>query len=236
MPQNIDPLSIAAAAMSGDVARLSSISNNMVNATTPGYRREIAFARLMTGGPESAGSALRSYVDQRAGAMKQTGQAEDMAIDGEGFFELATPAGLVYTRRGDFRVNEQGQLSDANGNLLQGLGGAIQLQSGAPMEMDRDGVIKQSGSRVGQVKVVQFAAPNQLVRLPGGMFAANEGAQISAAGTYRVRQGYLEASNVDTTAEMVKLMETMRHFEATQKLVQSMDDMTDKALRKLGEF
>jgi flagellar basal body rod protein FlgG len=232
----IDPLSIAAEALAADVARLASISQNLVNAATPGYRREVSFATAMQRSDGGWTAVPSSTVDQRVGTLRATGEQHDLAIDGEGFFELLTPGGATYTRRGDFHVDEQGRLVTAQGYQLQGLGGPLQVVDGGAIAIDREGVVMQGEQRLGQVKVVAFDRADRLSRVPGGLFQAAEMPQEASGGSYRIRQGYLEASNVDTAAEMVRLMETMRHFEATQKLVQGVDDMTERALRKLGEF
>jgi flagellar basal body rod protein FlgG len=233
----IDPLDVAAASMANDVARLTSISQNLVNAATPGYRRELSFATALTQQlGERSMVQQGSVVDPRAGTLRATGLATDLAIDGEGYFELSTPSGPAYTRRGDFRVDAQGRLVTAGGHALQGLGGTLQAVAEGEMSVDREGVVTQGERRIGQIKVVHFDNAAALVREAGGLFRAAEQPQPVAAGSFRIRQGQLEGSNVDTASEMVKLMETVRHFEATQKVVQGVDEMTERALRKLGEF
>lgn len=232
----IDPLSIAADALTADVARLTSISQNLVNAATPGYRREISFATALQRSDGSWEAVPAAAVDQRRGTLRATGEQYDLAIDGDGFFELRTPGGPAYTRRGDFHVDEQGRLVTAQGYQLEGLGGPVHLIDGSPVVIDRDGVVTQGDQRLGQVKVVAFDRPDRMTPLSGELFQAAEAPRAALGGDYRIRQGYLEASNVDTAAEMVRLMETMRHFEATQKLVQGVDDMSERTMRKLGEF
>ena len=75
-----------------------------------------------------------------------------------------------------------------------------------------------------------------MVKLEAGLYQQGSAQIAPADGEARVRQGYLENSNVDSTAEMVGLIESMRHFEAAQKIIQGYDDMLEKAIRKLGEL
>jgi flagellar basal-body rod protein FlgF len=225
---SVDPLRSAGAALAADLARLSSISQNLVNAATPGYKRDIAFARTL--------ALHTTAVDHKLGALRTTGGTYDVAIDGQGYFEVRTEQGPAYTRRGDFRVDAQGQLITQQGHVVQGLNGALVLAGEGLVSIGRDGVVMQGERRIGQLKVVAFENTTGLQRLPGGLFASPASPQPAAPGDFRLRHGQLEASNVDTASEMVRLVETMRHFEAMQKVVQGADEMTERALRKLGEF
>ena len=89
---------------------------------------------------------------------------------------------------------------------------------------------------MGQFKIVHFSNPETLLREASGLFVQGDNTQLDDTGKIKVRQGYLEASNVISMDEMVRLIETMRHFEAGQKIVQGYDELLEKALRKFGEF
>jgi flagellar basal-body rod protein FlgF len=235
----IDALSLAAGSMSEDIARLTSISQNLTNASTAAYKREVplgrAFAQVMDAtGVSEPTPAAAAAIDHRAGTLRFTGHALDLALEGDGYFEVQTESGPAYTRQGDFRLDAAGRLVTQAGDPVQGSGGPLHLSSAQPT-VDREGRLFDGEKSLGQLKVVHFADPAQLQRAGSGLFLAPEAAAVQAEGV-RVRQGHLEASNVSTAAEMVKLVETMRHFEATQKVVQGVDDMMERALRKLGEF
>jgi flagellar basal-body rod protein FlgF len=239
----VDALNAASASMANDLSRMNALSRNLANATTTAYKREIAlgtgFEGLMANTLHNAAIAedavgASTAIDHRHGTLRQTGHPLDFAIEGDGFFEVRTASGIAYTRRGDFRVDALGQLVTQAGNAVQGASGALHI--GANPTVDRDGRILEGEKTVGQLKVVQFADPRQLSRGSAGLFHAQEQPLVAAPGAARLRQGHLEASNVNTAAEMVKLIETVRHFEATQKVVQGIDEMTERALRKLGEF
>ena len=116
-----------------------------------------------------------------------------------------------------------------------GRGGEIQLTTTEPV-IDKSGVIFEKNQQIGQIKVVHFSNDETLSRIGSGLFTPTSDTQQDSAGNTKVRQGHLEASNVSSMEEMVRLIETMRHFEAAQKIVQGYDDMMDKALKKFGEF
>ena len=236
----IDALDAAAASLANDLARMSTIGHNLANATTPGYKRQmggVSFDASLGEQVALAQERSRAAVDQQQGALRVTDAPLDLAIDGDGFFELRTPSGVAYTRRGDFRVDANGQLATQGGHLVMGTGGPLLLKSAAPV-ITKDGKVLDDGQEIGQLKLVSFADVRTLTPLEGGaVFAAPESAQsLTPERAPRVLQGHLEASNVNTAAEMVKLIETVRHFESLQKVVQGFDEMRERALRKLGEF
>jgi flagellar basal-body rod protein FlgF len=238
----IESLKAAAASLAADMNRMTSISQNLVNGATAGYKRELTatapFERQMADAADAVDgndTPLPGVTDHRLGTLRPTGSPLDLAIDGEGFFELRSEGRTLYTRRGDFRLDASGRLVSQAGEAVQGLGGAIQMPS-ANARIDRDGRVFDGEKQLAQIKVVRFADPRQLARLGGSLFDAAGAAASASDGAGHLRQGHLEASNVNNAAEMVKLIETVRHFEATQKIIQGIDEMTERALRKLGEF
>lgn len=236
-----DALEAAAASLSSDLARMTSLGHNLANATTPGYKRQLGavqpFQASLAHEAALSRGALATAIDQKQGTLRVTSAPLDLAIDGDGFFELRTDAGAAYTRRGDFRVDASGQLVTQAGHLVMGQGGPLVLRSAAPV-ITKEGRVLEDGQEVGQLKLVSFADPRSLTASEGGaVFTAPEAAQaLAPERAPRVLQGHLEASNVNTAAEMVKLIETVRHFESVQKVVQGFDEMRERALRKLGEF
>lgn len=233
----IDALDAAAASLANDLARMSSIGHNLANAATPGYKRQVGGTPFAATLGEQQAMAARAAIDQKQGALRVTDAALDLAIDGEGFFELRTGSGAAYTRRGDFRVDAAGQLVTQAGHLVMGTGGPLVLRSAAPV-ITKEGRVLEDGQEVGQLKLVTFADPRTLTPSESGaVFSAPDAAQaLMPERAPRVLQGHLEASNVNTAAEMVRMIETVRHFEAVQKVVQGFDEMRERALRKLGEF
>jgi len=241
----IDALTTVAASMSSDLSRMTSIGHNLANASTPGYKRHVAagaepFVQALEDQARAAGAAPAgngTVADHKHGTLRPTGAALDVAIGGDGFFEVRTDSGLAYTRRGDFRVDATGQLVTHAGHQVMGTSGPLVLRSASPV-IGKDGRVLDGEHEVGQLKIVHFAKPQQLTRVgEGGLFTApEEAAATPEQQAPKLYQGHLEASNVNTASEMVKLIETVRHFEAMQKVVHGTDEMTERALRKLGEF
>ncbi|MCX7274082.1 MAG: flagellar hook basal-body protein [Burkholderiales bacterium] len=236
-----DVLAIAAASMADDMARLATISHNLANATTPGFKRDISYTRpfaayLQAYGqpPQTLATSLpvtATVVDFKPGSLRYTGVPLDLALDGDGFFELQTDQGPLYTRQGKIEVDARGRMISAAGFPFAG---DLILTSGAP-RIDQQGRVFEADRLIGQLRVVTFDRPIALQKVGDALFSAsNPGA--GRQGDIRVRQGYLENSNVVPVAEMVGVIQTMRHFEANQKLIQSHDDILDRAIRTLGAF
>jgi flagellar basal-body rod protein FlgG len=232
--------------LSDDEQRLSTISHNLANVGTIAFKRQravsVPFQEHLVAYANEGFSLIEATLpghliqtDPSPGTLRSTSQPLDVAIEDGGFFEVKTPQGFAYTRRGDFHLDAEGQLVTHEGYPVMGRGGEIQLTTTEPV-IDKSGVIFEKDQQVGQIKVVHFSNDETLSRLGSGLFTPTSDTQQDSAGNTKVRQGHLEASNVSSMEEMVRLIETMRHFEAAQKIVQGYDDMMDKALKKFGEF
>jgi flagellar basal-body rod protein FlgF len=118
---------------------------------------------------------------------------------------------------------------------VMGASGDIMLTTPQPV-IDSSGKIFENERQVGQVKLVKFTDPHTLQAAGNGLYRMGPDSTVKTDGYDHIRQGYTEASNVNSMAEMVKMIETMRHFESGQKVIQAYNDMLDKAIRTLGEF
>lgn len=241
----MDVMAIAATAMQQDILKLDTISHNLANVLTPAYKRQVvvstAFSREMDGIRASqtpTGTAFRAdttSIDASAATLRYTAKMQDVAIQGDGFFELAGPNGPQYTRQGHLHTDVNGRLVGAQGLPLMGVGGEMVLTD-APFSIESNGGIRQGDSLIGRLKIVQFSNPQGLISDGGGVYRQG-GAQIDfTAREVSLKAGFEENSNVNSTQEMVQLTATMRHFESLQKLVQGYDESLGKALSKLGEF
>lgn len=243
------------ASMQHDMARLEHIATNLANVATPGYKRQVIAVRPFVealqgavaqagegGAPAAAALPDRRVVsDLRAGTFKVTGQALDLALGGDGFFEVQTDKGIAYTRKGDFSVDARGRLVTVEGHLVMGKGGEIRLTGRTPL-VDAAGNVSEAAPDggpavpIGQLKVVRFERAEGLQRLGDGLVAPGLAELVPVADAdVRLRQGALENANVNTTREMVDLMQTMRHFESMHRVVQGYDEMVSSAVRKLAE-
>jgi flagellar basal-body rod protein FlgF len=242
----MDPVSLTAASLQMDLQRMNVIANNAANALTPGFRRELlvasgqftASANMAAGNAPLTQAALpRAYVafDSTPGAPRMTSIPLDLALLGDGYFEVTTPQGPAYTRHGAFRLDPQGHLVTQAGLPVSGVGGDIRLSSDSPV-IDREGRITEQGKQTGQIKVVNFERSTQLQSIGGGLYVPTGDARGTEMTKPRLAQGQLESSNVDSAREMAKLVETFRHFEGSSKLLQAYDDVRDKTFRALGQF
>jgi flagellar basal-body rod protein FlgF len=240
-------LALSLQSMHGDMARLDQVGMNLANVLTPGYKRTVAlqspitanFAGHFAAAADSSMNAMPTVqfaADLRAGTLKSTAQPLDLAIAGDGFFEVMTPNGLAYTRQGSFQVDARGRLVTSQGYAVMGTSGEITLDSSQPV-IAANGAITSplTNATVAQLKLVDFDPGTTPQRLGDGLFAASPGIkQVEDAGV-QIRQGYLENSNAASTLEMAALVQAMRHFEGMQKVVQGYDEMVGIAIRKLGE-
>lgn len=238
-------------AMQRNVASLERIANNLANQLTPGYKREILagrrfssieprFPAMLTASAAHAIDGARSHgaevlLDLRPASLKQTAQPLDLAISGAGFFEIATPQGPAYTRRGQFQLDAQGRLVTASGWPIIGHTGELHLNPG-PVVITPDGTLKQEEQARGQLRLLVAEEPTRLSSIGDGLYVAEGAMRLMAVGEVAIKQGLLEGSNVETAHEMLQLQRTVRHFETLHRVAQGYDEMMGTALRKLGEL
>lgn len=246
------PFYIGATGLEAQQRALEVVANNIANINTPGFKRsEVRFSELVGGQPGGSGAdsipgqpgpatfgGVSSAAVQRnlaQGDIKQSGNALDLAIDGEGFVELVGPAGQsVLWRGGTLAVNRDGLLTGAAGLALKD---AITVPNGASaLAIGRDGVVtatvagETKPAEIGRIALVRPRDVSSLVPVEGGLFRVDgEDALVSAeageegAGTFV--QGALEQSNVQLTDEMVALMMMQRAYAANAQLVQAGDQL-----------
>ena len=168
--------------------------------------------------------------------MKQTGNEFDLAIDGNGFFRIKTPAGERYSRDGRFIKDAQGSLTTVDGNLvLNASGQPIKLTDGEA-SIAPDGTITIDGKAAGQIGIASFLNPRspQLTRDGDNTFISTGAPNGTEKGL--VAQGYLEMSNANPTQLMTQLVEVSRSYEAAQQMVQNQDELLGKTIASLGRI
>jgi flagellar basal-body rod protein FlgF len=229
-------LDIAAAALQGDLQRLAHISQNLANVQTPGYKRLVTVQRpfaaqwdaaAMHGGP--------SALDTSAGALRATGNERDVAIDGDGYFAVHAPGGRAFTRRLSLRLDDNGVVVHESGQPVLGERGEMRAPPGAAgLQVDAQGEVFAAGRSVGRLQL--WRVPAQSIRAAGNGLYEASAAEVQPLDNAKVAVGFQEASNVNSSAEMVRLMETTRHFEAVARAAQGIDEAMEKAIRKLGDL
>jgi flagellar basal-body rod protein FlgF len=231
-------LYIAAAGMLAELTRQDQISNDLANASTPGYKGDTSaqqsFGSMMlsnraTGevvGPLAQGvQIVGNTTDLTPAALKQTDEPLDVALDGAGFLAVQTPEGKRYTRDGQLVVDAQGRLATATGFLvLSDKGQALKVGTAAALVIGPDGAVTSGGKAVGRLGVVSLTGP---VKQGDTLF--NGTSAPRPAGT-RVVQGSLEGSGVNPITAMVDMLTSLRAFEAGQKAIQTIDETLQKGI------
>lgn len=233
----LDAITASQVAMLQDQLRLQSISQNVSNMQTPGYKRQlienVGFDEQLQAQMATVGDQMHLSNQSVQGAFVQSRNPCELALAGDGYFEVQTDAGIFYTRRGDFHVNEQGELATATGARLLGKGGVLRVDDN-PFSIDSNGGVFIDNHKVDQVNVVQFTRAEGLIYQGQGLYESQESA-LPAESTTRVLQGYLEQSNVKSIDEMMEMVKTSRHFETSQRVMRAADSLLSAAINQLGE-
>ena len=183
------------------------------------------------------------YTDHSQGSLKKTGNTLDLAIEGDGYFVIQTPAGERYTRNGNLILDAEGFLATQMGNRLLGpKGEPIQIDTaGGSIDIDSKGFISVGSGLenqpAGQLKLAAIEAKSNLTKEGNGLYKLTGGGTVKeGAKNFSVRQGFLELSNVNSVEEMTKMITTLRAFEAYQKVIQAIDGADDLAVNSIGRI
>lgn len=218
---------------------LTSVANNIANSDTTGFRRETQIfsefvQRLGIDQPSlSQTNAAGRFIDFRPGALEETGGSLDVALENEGFFVVDTPNGRRLTRAGSFVSNPEGILTNVSGFPVLSDGGApISVPRDADtINVTQDGTILADNAPIGKILVVQVDATN-LAREGGNLFRAD--AELAPAEAPRIRQGFLEKSNVNPVLEISRLIEVQRAYELNQQILRDEDDRISRTIEATG--
>lgn len=171
------------------------------------------------------------------GETQPTRRELDVAIQGDGFFEVQRSDGSkVYTRGGEFRMRADRTLVTSGGDEVLSQTGTpvVFQQSGGTIVINDDGTIVQGANPIGKLSIQKFADNARLTPLSNGYFAASAGAVPEAVEKPAVLQGYIEGSNTSSLREMVDMVLISRAYEANQKIISTFDEQMGKTLEALG--
>ena len=234
--------------------QLDVVANNVANVNTSGYKadRSLFQEYLASSAHEdnfTSPDRRVSFVQDRAtfhdfsaGSTQETKNPLDVAIDGSAFLVVQTPGGERYTRDGGLQINNQGQLVTAGGNPVLGTSGPIVFQpTDKQINIATDGnvtVIEGTGridSVRGKLRMVSFAQAQQLVKEGSNLYAAGAGQAAQTDTTSRLRQGFIEKSNVNSVHEMSRMIEITRTYTQISSLLQQQSDLHKSAIEKLAD-
>ena len=183
------------------------------------------------------GAGIKAYkiaTDFSSGQLEITNQKFDVALQGDGFFNIDTPLGTLYTRDGAFTRNQNSELVTMDGYNVIGLNGPIYIDSDT-FSINEFGEIIQDGQITDKLTLSNFTNVADLKKVGGSFFQFVDnptGKMVDFEG--EVKQGVLEHSNVDAITEMISLIEMNRNYESNQKVVTTIDEMLGKAVNDLG--
>lgn len=257
-------LHVARTGLDAQNERMRVIANNIANVNTMGFKRDradfqtLAYQQITSPGAPSSdankyatglnlgsGVALTgtSKIDTQ-GALQQTGNSLDLAIQGAGYFQVTTPSGgTAYTRDGNFKLTAEGTVVNSEGMPLQP---QIQIPQGTQViTIAADGTVSTTAQGataatvIGKIQTVSFMNPAGLQSLGNNLMQETEASGAPQVGDPGIdgrgtlEQGSLESSNVDITQELVDMIETQRAYEVNSKVIKATDEMLQYANQQL---
>ncbi|MCM1189464.1 MAG: flagellar hook-basal body protein [bacterium] len=239
--------------------RMDTLTNNLANASTVGFKKEgatsqsfdsilavkikdqsVGVTNVQRMGLNNPGVKIgENYTDFTQGSFRITDNTYDLALAGEGFFaiEFTNKAGetsTMYTRAGQFTLNRDGFLVTEDGDyVLDTQSRRIQLNTLTDAVISDDGTITQDGRVVTRIQVTDFENYDYLEKYGETYYRPVEGARMIPADA-EVKSGYLEMANVQVVSEMVNLIAITRAYESNQKVIQTFDDTLEIATTQLG--
>ena len=231
----LEGLYSAAAGMQAQQQRIDSVANDLANVNTNGYKhtrvafRDLLYVRDASGRVQSGAGAAAATIGRgfAQGAIKETGNPLDVAIQGSGFLRVRRGDGTdALTRDGSLRLDPRGRLTTQQGDLVQP---AITVAAGtneSDVSIASDGTVTAAGRPVGRIQLVNVRSPQALQSLGDSLFrtTAASGNAANATGA-TLTQGSLEASNMDTADAMTEMMDAQRSFQLASKAVQMQDQL-----------
>jgi len=261
-------MNTAASGMDAMQFRLDVIANNLANAQTTAFKTSrVNFEDLFyqnykvpgnlnnQGRPTSVGQSVglgvrvqSTELNMTPGSLTNTGQSLDLAIVGDGFFQINDGTQILYTRAGNFSVNANGEVVLASGNQARPLDPAITIPQGTTqISISSDGIVSilQQGqtqlTQIGNIQLAQFINPQGLLQQGENLYAMTVGSGLPVINTPgqngigTIQQNFLEASNVEPVTELVNMIATQRTFELNSQAVQ-VADQTWQLVNNLRRF
>jgi flagellar basal-body rod protein FlgF len=230
------------------------VANNVANVNTNGYKADKSlFEEYLRSGAHEDNFARPdrsiSYVQDRGtfkdftqGPSEQTKNPLDVAVDGGGFLVVQTPAGERYTRDGGLQINNVGQLVTAAGDQVLGSSGPIVFQpTDHDVSIAPDGNItvlegvNHIDSVRGKLRLVSFADAQKLLKEGSNLYSAGQGVAATPDTASRVKQGFIEKSNVNSVMEMTRMIEVTRTYTQVASMLQTQSDLHKSAIEKLAD-
>lgn len=223
------------------ISQLDTVTNNIANAGTPGFKAEHLHFAMQDRKEASADGQSTSYVpslmvDYSPGGMEKTGNVLDLAIRGEGFFAVETKEGAAYTRRGNFTLNKNNELVTQSGDYVLDAGGKHIVVNGDDLQVSEQGQIMVDGNTAGRLRMVAFDKGQALLSRGGGLYTDPGSAGLKTLDKPDLASGYLELANVQAIKEMVAMIDIQHSFETYQKAIQTIADLDRLSVNRVGKL
>ncbi len=245
----IKSLGTAEKAMLLEQNRIDALANNLANVDTAGFKQiltRVAEAAAAGGANENgdpdsapvlkAAPGLQMYhaLDNRPGTVKASGRDLDVAILGNGYFEIKTDGGAAFTRQGSFMLDSDNRLTTPDGHEVMGERGPIRLD-GTRFSIGNDGAVVVDGKLVDRLQLVVFEDPSRLEHLGGSLVVPPEDmeSRVLDPAEIVVAQGHLEGSNVNPIDTLIAMIAAQRAFEVQSKVMTTEDEMLEKSVNSL---
>jgi flagellar basal-body rod protein FlgF len=234
--------------------QMDAIANNIANVNTAGFKADNTLFEEYLNTPAHEDNFIAqdrrvsfvqdrgTYRDLTQGAVSQTNNPLDLAIDGSAFLTVQTPGGERYTRDGGLHIDNQGQLVTVAGNPVLGTAGPIVFQpTDHDINITPEGVVTvvEGSGRTdairGTLRLVSFTDAQKMLKEGFNLYSAGEGGTPQADTKSRVRQGYIEQSNVNAVSQMTRMLEVSRAYTAVATLLQQEADLQKNAIQQLAD-
>lgn len=224
--------------------QLDVVANNLANINTAGYKgQNLLFEEYLM--PKAEATAFEtpdhplsytndygSAINFAQGAVRQTGNPLDVAIEGDGFLVVQGAEGELYTRAGNLAIGPDGLLQTADGLPVMVDGGPIEINSeDGPLSIARDGTLSNDQGILGRLTMVTFDNPQNLTLQGKNTYAGENPLPMD---TPQVQQGALEMSNVEGVVEITRMIEVTRNYASVSRLISQRDELQERAIRELG--
>lgn len=249
-------LYLSAAGVMTNSYRQDVIANNIANAETVGFKKDLALfqerrTELAQRGysPQRSNALLEALgggtyaapttVDTTQGELEPTGNSLDVAIIGKGVLAVKHGDHTQLTRDGRMVVNHRGRLALANNENVEVLDTKrrpLPLDPRFPVQIARDGTVSQNGQPIGQIGVFEVPDPTQLTKAGGTMLAYPDVKQLRPSISSTLRSEFVERANVEPSSELAQLMEAQRQLEANANMIRYQDQMLSKLVNEVGKI
>jgi flagellar basal-body rod protein FlgF len=222
------------------------VSHNLANASTVGFKSELSAFQSVPVLGEGAATRINAVAegvgqDEAQGAIQHTGRSLDVAVNGTGWIAVQAADGReAYTRAGNLQLGPDGSLTDSRGNPVMGTGGPITIPDSSQISIGKDGTIStvpmgqgpDTIAAVGQIKLVN-PDPAQMYEGSDGLMHMSDAGNADTDDTVTLTSGALEASNVNPSSELVKMISLSRQYEMQVRSIKTAEDDADDSTKLL---